>query len=200
MVLPRSSPTEPTLNNKRNLLFIDTETTGLDPNKGEIIELAAMLTTPDNKEVLKTFEVKLRMEHPELAEKKALEVNGYNEVEWALEKCASDRSKVGADLLVISNDAVLVGHNVSFDEAFVSAFLRTLGLKPNWHYHKIDTVVLSWPLVIAGRAKWLRLGDVCEALHIKQDGAHRAMSDVLSCRAVYTELLTQYLSSLTIEM
>ena len=178
--------------NTRNLCFLDTETTGLDHNKGEIIELAAILTTPDNLTILRTLEVKFRMEHPELAEKKALEVNGYNDIEWAMEQCASDKTAVGKELLSMTKDALLVGHNVSFDENFVTEFLKRLGLKPNWHYHKIDTVVLAWPLVFMGKCKWLRLGDVCEALEIKQDGAHRAMSDVCSCRAVFTELMAKY--------
>jgi DNA polymerase III alpha subunit (gram-positive type) len=188
------------MNNKRNLCFIDTETTGLDADKGEIIELAAILTTPDNSKVLKTLEVKFRMEFPERAEKKALEVNGYNDIEWAVEKCASDKAAVAVDLLHMTDDAILIGHNVSFDERFVDVFLRRLAYKPNWHYHKIDTVVLAWPLVIAGRAKWLRLGDVCEALGIKQDGAHRAMTDALTCRAIYTALIRQYGAALNVTM
>lgn len=183
------------MNNKRNLLFVDTETTGLDADKFEIIDLAAVLTTPDNKTVLSSLEVKFRMERPDVAEKKALEVNGYNEIDWAPEKCASDRNTVALQLLKMADDAVLIGHNVSFDERFLTTFLARLNHKPNWHYHKIDTVVLAWPLVISGKAKWLRLGDVCEALGIKQTRAHSAMGDVESCRAVYTALLDFYMRS-----
>ena len=80
-----------------NLAFIDTETTGLDPNKHEIIELAVVIARQvpregkgPSLEIIEECEWKIKPQRIELAEEAALRVNGYNEVDWMF---AVDRKK-----------------------------------------------------------------------------------------------------------
>lgn len=174
------------------LLFLDTETTGLEADTHEILEVAAILTSPDGKTVQDTFEAKLRPEHLDKASPQALEVNGYNEDDWAPEKC-TPATQVIERLNRLSNRITLVGHNVGFDEAFVSALFRRFGVKPRWNYHKVDTVALAWPLLsLTPRPENLRLVTLTEFFKIEHTTAHRAMSDAQACRQVFLRLMAQY--------
>jgi DNA polymerase III epsilon subunit-like protein len=62
----------------------------------------------------------------------------------------SDPDKAAAEIACLLNGAVLLGHNVRFDEGFFGAFLLRHGQVLTADHHQIDT----WPLVtgwIAGQ-------------------------------------------------
>ena len=61
-------------------VFVDTETTGLDHTKHEMLEIAIVVIENGEKT---TIERKIKPTNLETAQPKALEVNGYNEEEWA---------------------------------------------------------------------------------------------------------------------
>ena len=72
-----------------NLAFIDTETTGTNPDKHEIIELALIVAKQIERpgkgpkiEILGEYEWKIKPERIEDAEDQALRINGYNETDW----------------------------------------------------------------------------------------------------------------------
>lgn len=176
-------------NQDRNLLFLDSETTGLDPLHNEAIEWACVLTAPDGITVLKTFEAKVKPLHLDRFDAKAKEVNGYNEAEWA---DAPPSEKVAGAMLEISTGAILVGQNVSFDENFLTAFLKKHNYKSVHHYHKIDTMVLAWPLVKSGKISGLSLVNLAEWAGIEQVKPHRAMTDALCVQKVYLALMAKY--------
>ena len=176
-------------NQDRKLLFIDSETTGLSPDFNEAIEWAGVLTEPDGVTVLKTFEAKVKPLHMDRFTAKAKEVNGYNEAEWA---DAPDAILTAAEMHTMARDAILVGQNVSFDENFLTAFLKQHSLKPTWHYHKIDTMVLAWPLIKSGKISGLSLVDLALWAGATQVTPHRAMSDVLCVQKVYLALMAKY--------
>jgi DNA polymerase-3 subunit epsilon len=171
----------------RNLLFIDSETTGLDHTKHEMLEVAAILTSPNGLDILDAYEAKLFPIDIGAAEPQALKVNGYSEVEWAPEKC-TDRGLVAGQLHRMSSNAILVGHNVSFDENFATVFLKSCGMTPPWHYHKIDTMCLAWPLFCARKIDYFNLDTLCAYFKIPRT-VHRAMADTKACRSVYLELM-----------
>lgn len=178
----------------RNLLFVDVETTGLDPSQAEMIEIAWVLTDPTNERILETYEAKMRPERldrndPTCA--KALEVNGYTDEEWAPSLCAP-RAAVSEALLRAAKGVYLVGQNVSFDAGFCQALLRKEGKQGNWHYHLIDTAILAYPLLAFGAVSSLSLGALCTYFGITNEGAHRAMADVRRTRGVYARLMEMY--------
>src|SRR3989338_11008822 len=96
---------------KHNFAFIDIEATGLNVLRHEILEIGCVLATP-NLEVLEEFDVKIKPEHIEDADKTALKVNHYSEKDWesaiSLEKAMKIFSKK-------VKDCIMVGHNVAFD-------------------------------------------------------------------------------------
>lgn len=180
-------PTKP----PQDLLFVDVETTGLDPLKHELIEIAAIRTTFDGLHIKESFEAKLRPQHLERAEPKALEVNGYNEVEWAPERCIAPESVVKT-LASMAANAVLVGHNISFDENFLVALYTSQGLPSPFGYHKVDTVALAWPFFVNGTLSGLNLSKLCAYLGVPTIPNHRAASDVSACRKAYLLLMEGY--------
>lgn len=172
---------------ERNLLFLDTETTGLTPDLHEIIEIACVLTDPTGEKTLSVYEAKLMPQHIERAEARALEVNGYSKDTW--EATATPADKVAADIQRIATDAVLVGQNISFDIDFVTRFLIKNYHRPTWHYHKVDTATLAWPLYKAKLIEGLSLNALCEFFERDRPKVHRALEDVHLCRMIYLDLM-----------
>ena len=63
--------------------LIDVETTGLDSEKHEILEIGLVIFEGINPyKILHTHNVKVCPEHIETAQKQALEVNGYTPQDW----------------------------------------------------------------------------------------------------------------------
>src|SRR3989344_5331456 len=73
---------------RKNLAFVDVETTGFDIDKHEVIQIGVVVVSQDwvgikpNFEIIDEFEIKVKPERIEDADKESLHVNGYNETEW----------------------------------------------------------------------------------------------------------------------
>ena len=159
----------------RALAFTDIETTGLDPNRHEIIELAVIRVAPRTLGVVDELSLRVRPGRLADADLKALELNGYTPAEWADSVTLADALAVAAPLL---EGAALAGHNVSFDRAFLDAAWRSTGVdRPEMDHHVVDTASLAWPLLAAGLIDSVSLGSVCEHLGIEGDRLHRALPD-----------------------
>lgn len=174
-------------NQDRDLVFLDSETTGLNPLHNEAIEWAAIRTKRDGVTLVERYEAKVQPTYPERFDDYAKQVNGYNEAEWA---DAPDPAKVAWNLQRICAGVILVGQNVSFDENFLTQFLAKFNMKPTWHYHKIDTMNLAWPLIKEGSITGLSLVQIAEWAGIKQVEPHRAMSDAECVQHVYGKLMS----------
>lgn len=177
--------------NHRNLLFVDVETTGLDDRKHEIIETAYILTSPDGSSVKQTYLARTFPRRLEDAQPDALRINGFTAESWRSGPL-STFAEVAAEIKSVSHNAILVGHNVSFDEGFLKALLLSENLEPSWHYHKVDTSALAWPLFSTGAVPGLALSKVCAALSIPQGRAHSADADALSCLRIYQVLMSRF--------
>lgn len=164
----------------RDLVFIDLETTHLNPQVGEIIELALVRVTKE-REI--RFVTKIRPERLHLAQKRALEINGYNEEEWHDAPLARDVAGRVADLIA---GGLLVGHNVSFDFEYLEEFLHVHGQKFRASYRKIDTMTLAHehlPFLTSYSLATLR-----DFFGLSQEGAHRAEKDLDDMRSIYRRL------------
>lgn len=176
--------------NNKDLLFIDTETTGLDCTKHEVIEVAWILTSPDAKTVKEKFLARMMPLNIAAAEPKALEINGYTEEKWAASVLSTQGEVVG-ELMRVSRGTILVGQNVGFDEGFLKALLAQNGATPVWGYQKVDTIALAWPYYAMGKLGGLSLDKLCTFLGIKQERKHSADADVESCYRVYQAFMAR---------
>ena len=176
----------------RDLAFVDVETTGLDSNYHELIEVAIQVTTPDGLTITERYEAKMRPHFIKRAHPRALEVNGYNEIEWNCNAC-SPREAVAATMHILTRDCQLVGQNIAFDEDWLTKLYASESYEPNWDYHKVDLVGMCWPLYASGRIPKTNLQIVAEYLNLQvPEQKHRAMADVELSRAVYIGLMKFY--------
>jgi DNA polymerase-3 subunit epsilon len=168
------------------LAFIDTETTGLDPQVHEVIEIAIILTHSNGRTL--TYHRKIKPERLDVADPIALKVNGYaaNPEAW---DDALPMSAVGPEILLFLDNAlsdgvilaghnvVLVGHNVSFDREFLIQNLKRAGLKGNISHRTIDTITLAYEHLQPLGLKSMALDAVRKFLGWSKVGAHTALKD-----------------------
>ena len=139
-----------------NVIFVDTETTGLDPDRHEVWDIA--LIEDDGTE----HEWHIRPAHPDRADPGALRItNFYSRTaakEWRwLEQIGPDKPRdaysAASEIALLTANKHLVGAVPWFDAAFLSKFLLTRGQREAWHYHMIDveTLAVGWLAGGAGR-------------------------------------------------
>ena len=164
--------------NKRPVVWLDTETTGLDENKHEIIEICLYCETDPER----CLTVKVQPEHIERADRIALQVNGYAPWKW---KHAVAWSKVGPDVNEMLKDAIVAGQNVDFDMRHINASLKRLGINADHGRHKIELSTLSYEYLVPMGLEGLELHAVCDFLGIPNEGAHGAKADVMRSLQAY---------------
>lgn len=163
------------------VVVLDTETTGLDENENEMLEIS--IIRPDTSIILDT---KIKPVQIETAHPKALEVNGYNEEEWA---DAPTWNEIAPFVKEALTDVVILGQNVSFDMRFVNAWLKRTDVgNEGVSYHTIDTATLAYEHLAPCGLQRLNLDAVCDFLGIPNDGAHRALADCKRALIVYNKL------------
>lgn len=177
-----------------NLAFIDTETTGTNPELHEIIELAVIIVKQTQREgrgplieVIEECEWKIKPQRIEKAEEVALRVNGYNEVDWMF---AIDRKKAMEEFAKKTESCSFVSHNLVFDYAFVQKAFEETGVDSRMHYAKLDTISMAFArLYDAPKADKFSLRALCELLKVENTKAHTALADTRALVQVYKKMM-----------
>lgn len=177
---------------KHNLAFVDIETTGLDPEKHEIIELAIVLVRQkgdkgDDFEVIEEFEVKIKPEHIGTADPQALKVNGYDPSQWVFANTLSEAMKAFGEK---TKDAIFVAHNMAFDYSFIDKAFKQTGIENQMFYAKLDTISMAYAKLHANpMVEKFRLQKLCEHFGVENPKAHSALSDTRALFEVYKHLM-----------
>lgn len=95
------------------IAFVDVETTGLNPEMHEIIEICIITGS-------KTYHTKIRPLRIQMADPFALSINGYNSKEWA---DAPTFEEVHLQISKMLAGKTIAGHNVKFDIEFLNESL-----------------------------------------------------------------------------
>lgn len=177
------------------LVITDLETSGLNPNLQEIIEVGAIkLSQPDFK-ILGWMNVKVQMEHPEFASPKALEVNGYTPGAW---QDAISQEEAMKQYAAFADKCVFGAYNVTFDWGFIDATMTRLGIKHNISYHRLDLLSLSWMYNRGKGYKYIRLKDSCGYLGVKPEPTvHRAVLGALTGTRVFRAMMNPEATSVS---
>lgn len=179
---------------KHNLAFIDIETTGLNPDRHEIIELAGIIVRQIPQmgkgakvEAVEEFEIKIKPEHLETAEPEALRINGYNDADWLFATDLTSAMKLVAGK---TKDCVLVGLNIAFDASFLDHAFRKTGVKNEMHFHRIEVMSMAFAkLYDSPLAERFSLKALAEYFKIENAKAHTALSDIRTTFEVYKKLI-----------
>ena len=163
-------------------IVIDTETTGLDPKRHEMLSLGAIVMIDGV--ITETMDIKIRADISR-ADSKALEVNGYSERKWKYAVSSFRGFCLIRDFFYRHQDGVLVGHNVQFDIKFLRALSARWQSDDNglilMPYPYIDTMDLARAALVPYGLQSVSLDNICEFLGWKRRAAHTALSDCEDC-------------------
>ena len=173
------------------LVFLDTETTGLDRYKHEIIELALIVIEDGVRTVEQSWKLKPR--RIETADKIALDINGYNEQLWK-EQGYSWSKEACERLKIHLNGSVVIGHNIQFDIGFLRQVFKEYGVSFRFP-PQMDTRALA-------RLVWgfesLKMDNIRQNVDgMTTDGGHRALKDTEDCVYIYEKFVEKLNKSQT---
>lgn len=168
--------------------FVDLETTGLDPEWNEIIELAAIKTqVGEGKVVIEgLYEAKVMPEFP--VDPFIAKLNGFDYEQWVLSDLEELPVAVG-NIFALMRDSWHAGSNPKFDASFLEKAAREF----HWSYpklasyHLLDISTMAFPLLIEGKVERLQQENIAESLGIP-GGGHRAMADTKQCMEIFAKL------------
>jgi DNA polymerase III epsilon subunit-like protein len=188
------------------LAFVDVETTGLDPDRHEVYEVA--LITDDNGQ---RTEYRWWIEDVELrtADPDALRISRYYQryptagTERYQEGVVLSATSVAALVAKVTAGRHLVGAVPSLDAAFLTRLLRRAGYAPAWHYHLVDVeaLVAGWLAAAAGEFPDIRSDldptppwnsrELALALRVEHDpdAQHTALGDARWAAAIYDAVM-----------
>lgn len=158
-------------------VVFDLETTGLDANKHEIIEIGAIRVSKEsiNHESFQTL-VKANKKVP----KRIIELTGISQE--MLDRDGEPLDQALREFSEFVGDLRLVSFNAEFDMAFLNAALATCG-------HSNFGNPVSCALKMARRAwpnrKSYRLADIAKDGNLDASDSHRALGDCKRALAVY---------------
>lgn len=161
------------------LLFFDTETTGLYPERGDrICEIALVRTV--NGQVERTYDTLVYPEREIPAD--ASRVSGITDaMVWGKPRFAD----IAPTILEMAAGAVLVAHNAPFDLSFLLVQFQEAGIAMPTNL-VLDTLPLARKCYKLGDYS---LGGLAQALRIQKETAHRALGDTLMTVRVFQAML-----------
>lgn len=174
----------------RDLAFLDVETTGLDPQRHELLEVAAYIVGNPRSASPRRFDVvhfSLGIDEAR-ANPDALKINRYYQRYEDLRLSRMPRLSAAKHVAASLKGVTVVGNNVAFDLAFLSAFLGEHGHDPRpWHYSTLDLKAY-----VAGRAGMpypASTATIAEVAGVPlPDDAHTALADAQWNYDVYKAL------------
>jgi len=180
------------------LLFLDTETGGLDPRSHSLLSLG--LVVGEGPRVANSLEILIRHE-PYVVSGGGLKVNRINLVEHSAGALDPPVALSVLDVFLdqhfphMCKPIILAGHNVAFDQAFLGAFLAGQGrtLEPRFSHRLVDTHSLAAGLRDAGRLPLANLSSTALFEHfgivVPEGKRHTALGDALATFELYWKLV-----------
>ena len=164
------------------LAFIEVETTGLDSDYHGIIEIC--IVTPKY-----AYHKKIRPNHPERMDNKAIAINGYSPSEW---RHAISSTVAAAEISELLRDHLIVGHNPRFDMAFIKELCWRENVALRMDPRAIDTTTIAFLYLVPLGLHSLSLDAIRKFLGWKIHNYHDAYNDVLDTQRLYQELTSPW--------
>lgn len=193
-VWPQSKQKDKNDLRQRDLCFLDVETTGALFGIHEIVEIAAIRTSPDASNIHSIWSRRLIPQHPERLSAEAQSFNDFNYRIWLDAGAAIPTAALWLEFADFVSGCVPVCQNPSFDRAFITLTAAAYGVADiKLDYHWIGTESLAWPLFVKGELPELSLQTMCTFLGIAPEPMpHNALQGAKTCLGVYRALMTKY--------
>jgi DNA polymerase-3 subunit epsilon len=188
----------------KKILWLDTETTGLDPKTNSIIQVAGLVEI--NGEIKDKFELKCRPTPGAVIAPESMSVTGYTEDQInsfpepnELYKKLNSLFGKYIDKYDRADKFIIAGYNVQFDVNMLDAFYRSFGDKYLGSYLnfgiKIDVLPLVNILRYIGHVKTenAKLETACKYFNIEIQ-AHDAFSDIVATRDLFLGAIKKYIT------
>ena len=177
------------------LLFIDTETGGLNPVKHSLLSLAMVVW--EDMEIIDTKELLINDGKLSVTEE-ALSINKID-IEKHKKSAISLPQSIEKIFVFINKHfpdqrkITLAGHNVHFDVHFLKLFFSQNNENFNKYFsHRIiDTSSIMYYLYLAGHIKQRAISsdEAFELFDIKVEGRHTALGDAVATTKLFNKLL-----------
>lgn len=177
------------------LTVLDTETTGLDNHRHEIIDIALIqyvLSEDGNRFVVNKYNSKIKPAHIETANPVALKINHYKEEDYVA--APTHREVLPSVRKLIEGSDLLIGQNLIFDLGFINEACQKL-------YGEDDKINFPPYIDTKAMADVLRKKDIiqksgmdylCEHFNVSYEGdAHTALVDCERTMMVFDHLLNE---------
>lgn len=159
--------------------IVDVETTGLSPTGEKITEIA--IYVHDGQQIVEEFQSLINPEKK--IPYRIVQMTGIND---HLVQDAPRFYEIAKKVVELTEDKILVGHNVRFDYNFIRSEFKSLGY--DYQRKTLDTVKLSRKLIPGRRA--YGLGKLCKDLGIENPSRHRAAGDAMATTRLFEMLLS----------
>jgi len=160
---------------QKPFVVLDLETSGVDPQKNDIIEVA-MIRYEKGKEVAR-YDDLIKIDY-KLSDIITI-ITGITDED--LEKDGKEEPEVFAEVERLLKGAYIVGHNIQFDLGFLRAKKLDLDL-----LGEIDTIPLAQ--ILMPEAASYSLESLTDDLDISHENSHRAMADVEATLGLFEHL------------
>ena len=173
-------------NVSRPILVVDVETTGLDPAKDTVVQIAACKLNGGVRLDDHPFVTYVR---PETRISDTAEaVHGLKLTDLRTAPAIAEAIRAFDEYA--PSDAILCGHNIAFDAAFLKAAYTSAGIRFPFDYHLLDVWSVSFFLLETQRIKLNphNLTALCDLYGIPRGHKHDALEDVRATALILSRM------------
>jgi DNA polymerase III epsilon subunit-like protein len=178
------------------LLFIDTETGGLDPGKHSMLSLAMVVW--EDRQIIDSTEILVNdgilFVTAEALSINRIDIGKHKQSAWSSSRAMDEIFSFIGKHFPGKGKITLAGHNVHFDAAFLKAFFsaNNKDFSQFFSHRIIDTSSILHYLYLAGRIKQRAISsdEAFDLFDIKVEGRHTALGDAIATAQLFTKLLS----------
>jgi DNA polymerase-3 subunit epsilon len=188
----------------KKVLWVDTETTDLDPIRGGIIQIAGIIEIDG--EAVEEFNFNIAPFPGDIISPKALEVNKHTTTEISAYPAPLQQKAALETVLSKYRDKFdkngekffLGGKNVRFDLDFIASWFNKCGDKylGSWiNWRTLDPQPIVYIANYQGKLDLpnFKLTTLCEHFGVKLEAAHDALADIRATRELFNIVVKEYL-------
>lgn len=189
-------------------IFLDIETTGLDPRQHHAIDIAFKIVDFNQKQTLITYQsvIQQDMSAWDKRDLASIEVNGYSFEEIingkSREQIAHEIIRIFSHFQIARGNAFFLCQNPSFDRGFFTQIIDVYTQeKLNWPYHWLDLASMFWATVVQKSFKGLTSlpetlslskNDIAKVYQLPpEENPHRAIKGVEHLIQCYEAVLNE---------